>query len=142
MPFYGEPLDVKIQIFGAVTENMPPPIGQQAEWLKKWGWIPRYHGATGELIPQQHTSGLDVTPGGANVMYVPNITITYDPALATGRNEGFVGVAGPAVDINTMIRYQGVDVNGDGSNDVFYALPPLPRLPVSPTLAYFGEVNP
>jgi hypothetical protein len=28
-----------------------------------------------------------------------------------------------------------VDENG-------WVLPPMPRLPVSPTLAYFGEVNP
>lgn len=140
MPFYGEPLDVRVSIFGSVTENMPPPISQQAEWLKKWGWIPRYHGATNELIPVQHASGIDVTQP-ANP-YVPNLTITYDPSLATDRNIGFVGAAGPVVDFNTMIRYKGVDLNGDGTNDVFYALPPLPRLPVSPTLAYFGEVNP
>lgn len=140
-PFYGEPLDVRISIFGAVSENMPPPMSQQAEWLKKWGWIPRYHGATNELIPIQHTSGLDVTTGGNNVPYVPNITITYDPALATDRNSGFVGVAGPAVDADTLIRYQRVDATGTGGY-VYYALPPIPRLPVSPTLAYFGEVNP
>jgi len=137
MPFYGEPLDVKISILGAVSENMPPPIGQQAEWLRKWGWIPRYHGATGELIPIQHTSGVDVS----TQQWVPNITITYDPALATGREGGFVGSAGPTVDLNTMIRYQAVDATGSGGF-VYYALPPLPRLPASPTLAYFGEVNP
>ncbi|MFI5384863.1 MAG: hypothetical protein ACHQ50_01975 [Fimbriimonadales bacterium] len=142
-PFYGEPLDVKISIFGSVNENMPPPISQQAEWLKKWGWIPRYHGASGELIPQQHTSGIDVTPGGANKMFVPNITITYDPALATDRNIGFVGAAGPGIDFNTVIRYQSLNVaNGGPPVYVYYALPPLPRMPVSPTLAYFGEVNP
>ncbi|HVT13926.1 MAG TPA: hypothetical protein VHE55_16810 [Fimbriimonadaceae bacterium] len=141
MPFYGEPLDVKISIFGALSENMPPPMSQQAEWLKKWGWIPRYHGATNELIPLQHTSGFDVTTGGGNAPYVPNITITYDPGLATDRNSGFVGTAGPAVDVDTLIRYQRVDATGTGGY-VYYALPPIPRLPVSPTLAYFGEVNP
>jgi hypothetical protein len=142
MPFYGEPLDVKVSIIGSVSENMPPPIGQQAEWLKKWGWIPRYHGATGELIPQQHTSGIDVTPSGANKMYVPNITITYDPVLASDRNVGFVNSAGAGVDLSTMVRYQGFDLTGDNVPDIYYPLPPLPRLPVSPTLAYFGEVNP
>ncbi len=146
-PFYGEPLDVRISIFGSVTENMPPPIGQQAEWMKKWGWIPRDHGASGELIPQQHVpsfvnpaTNLPYNVNGAD-QYVPNIIITYDPALATDRNSGFVGAAGPAVDVNTMIRYQAMDINGDGIPDVYYALPPIPRLPVSPTLAYFGEVN-
>jgi hypothetical protein len=139
-PFFGEPLDVRIQVYGSVSENMPPSISQQTEWLKKWGWIPRFHGATNELIPGQHV------PNGYNVtgtdQYVPNFTVIFDPALATGRNAGFVSAAGPAVNLNTLIRIQGVDVDGDGVNDVFYALPPLPRLPVSPSLAYFGEVKP
>lgn len=139
MPFYGEPIDVRVQVVGSVTENMPPPIGQQGEWLKKWGWIPRVHGATGQLIPGQHV------PAGFNVstdMYVPNLLISYDPALATDRNAGFVGVGGAGVDLNTLIRFQPVDVDGDGNADIYYPLPPMPRLPVSPTLAYFGEVNP
>lgn len=139
MPFYGEPLDVRIQIFGSISENMPPPMSQQTAWLKKWGWIPRTHGATGEVIPTQHAQGYNV---GGGVQYVPNLSVIYDPSLATDRNSGFVGTAGPAVDRNTLIRYQGVDLTGDGVSDVFYALPPLPRMPVSPSLAYFGEVNP
>lgn len=140
MPFYGEPLDVKVSIVGSITENMPPPIAQQGEWVKKWGWIPRYHGATNELIPNQHV------PNGYDVInadhYVPNLTVSFDPALATDRNNGFVGSAGSTVDLNTLIRRVGVDLDGNGSKDVYYALPPIPRLPVSPTLAYFGEVNP
>ncbi|HTQ10891.1 MAG TPA: pilus assembly PilX N-terminal domain-containing protein [Fimbriimonadaceae bacterium] len=138
MPFYGETLDVKISILGAVSENMPPPIGQQAEWLKKWGWIPRYHGASGEMIPVQH-----VPPNYNlnNIEWAPNITITYDPALATGRSGGFVASAGPTIDPSSMIRYQAIDVTGSGGY-VYYALPPIPRLPASPTIAYFGEVNP
>lgn len=140
MPFYGEPLDVKIQIVGSVTENMPAPIAQQGEWLKKWGWIPRYHGARPELIPAQHVpNGWDVTGPDS---YVPNLNIIFDPALSTARNQGYVQTAGPTVDLDTLIRSVGVDLDGNGSKDVYYALPPLPRLPVSPTLAYFGEVNP
>jgi hypothetical protein len=139
VPFFGEPLDVKVSIIGSVTENLPPPISQQSEWLKKWGWIPRYHGATSELIPQQHVpNGFDVT---GTDQYVPNLTITYDTALATGRNGGFVNTAGPVVDAQTLIRSKGIDVDGNGTPDIFEALPPLPRLPVSPTLAYFGEVK-
>jgi hypothetical protein len=140
MPFYGEPLDVKVSILGSITENMPPPIAQQGEWLRKWGWIPRYHGATTDLIPDQHV------PNGYNVnttdSYVPNLTVTFDPALATDRNVGFVGASDPNVDRQTLIRRVGVDVDGDDVKDIYYALPPIPRLPVSPTLAYFGEVNP
>lgn len=140
-PFYGEPLDVKINVMGSVSENMPPPMSQQGQWLKSWGWIPRFQGAARTTIganqvdleiPIQHIPGVQAgatNPAYAN--YVPNIVITYDPALATGRSYGFTnpdqyGAANP---------YLRVDASGR-------ALPPLPRLPVSPTLSYFGEVNP
>lgn len=122
MPFYGEPPDIRIQVIGAVAENMPPPISQQAEWLKKWGWIPRELGATNQLIPWHHVpNGYDVTAGD---LYVPNLTITYDLDLASGRAGGF--------DTATYLR----------TDSYGRALPPMPRLPVSPSLAYFGEVNP
>jgi len=120
-PFYAEPLDVRVTILGAISENMPPPISQQAEWQKKWGWIPRYIGATGRLIPQQHVpTGYNLTGANAD-LYVPNLILIYDPALATDTSDG-----------TTPLR-----LNKDG-----WVLPPMPRLPVSPTLAYFGEVNP
>lgn len=122
MPFYGEPLDVKITILGAVSENMPAPVSQQLEWIRKWGWIPKFHGASGELIPYQHADGADLS----TTNYVSNLRIIYDPLLAAGRPLGFQ---------NNNNAYARVDDNGN-------PLPPLPRLPVSPTLSYFGEVNP
>lgn len=122
-PFYGEPLDVRVQIIGAVSENMTAPISQQAEWLKKWGWIPRSMGGTGRLIPNQHT------PAGYNLQgtdrYVPNLIISYDPALATAGVEALPG------------QYVPIRMTRDGQE-----LPPMPLLPVSPTLAYFGDYNP
>jgi hypothetical protein len=39
-PFYGEPLDIRITIEGAIAENFTAPLGDQTEWLRKWGWIP------------------------------------------------------------------------------------------------------
>lgn len=118
VPFFNEPLDVRVSILGAVSENLPPSVSQQAEWQKKWGWIPRYLGASGVLIPSVHV------PPGYDVQnrdrYVPNLIVTYDPALATGTVNG-----------------QPVRVSAEG-----WTLPPMPRLPVSPTLSYFGEVNP
>lgn len=125
MPFFGEAPDVRVTIVGAVSENMPPPISQQAEWLRKWGWIPRQLAATGQLIPKTHVpNGYDIRNGGTD-HYVPNLVVVYDPTLATARVNGFDAA-------NAIVR---TDAQGR-------VLPPLPRLPVSPTLAFFGEVNP
>jgi hypothetical protein len=140
MPFYGEPLDVRITVVGAIAENMPPPISQQMEWVRKWGWIPREHGASGEAIPWTHVphaiAGVsppaadfkieyDVSTSGGDV-FVPNLNIVYDPMLASGKFEGFESTAG-----NDYVRM----------DDSGRPLPPMPRLPVSPTLSYFGEVK-
>lgn len=131
-PFYGEPLDVRVVVVGSVSENMPPPISQQAEWIRNWGWIPRVQGAertgagTDREIPLSHFP--DRANPGANPDYVPNLLITYDPALATARPVGFDRGANG----NAYIR-----VNANGQS-----LAPIPKLPVSPTLSYFGEVNP
>ena len=124
MPFYEEPLDERIVIDGAVSENMPPPISEQAEWLKKWGWIPTTIGSSGVSIPRSHFPP-GYVPGVAQ--FVPNLIYSYDPVLATGRPAGFVDSPGnPPLRTDSMGRM----------------LPPMPRLPVSPTLAYFGEVSP
>lgn len=128
MPFYGEPIDVRIRVVGSITENMPVPIAQRAEWLRKWGWIGRTPSAVPELLPARHV------PAGFNIsgpdMWVPNLFLVHDPALSTGRTVGFDLPAGS----NTS-RYIRRDSYGR-------PLPPMPRLPVSPTLSYFGEVLP
>ncbi|MBC8065169.1 MAG: hypothetical protein H7Y17_10090 [Chlorobia bacterium] len=126
-PFYGEPIDVRVKIIGAVSQNMPAPMSQQAEWLKKWGWIPRSLGDTGRRIPAQHVpAGFDLNTD----LYVPNFIITYDPALGSGRAWDPANPS-PFSPANFPLR-----VDDDGR-----MLAPMPRLPVSPTLAYFGEVN-
>ncbi len=144
-PFYGEPLDVRISIIGSISENMPAPIDQQAQWIKRWGWIPAQQAALFDysapvgldgkikptLIPKSHVPAgyfiANPPVGRPTDLYVPNLILTYDPVLATGRINGF-DTATSNLDIRT---------------DRFgRTLPPLPRLPVSPTLAYFGEVNP
>lgn len=133
-PFYAEPMNVRVEIIGAVSENMPLPMSYQAEWMKKWGWMPRQIGAqyriTGSnvervLIPWRHVpAGYDIRDGGPD-RYVPNFSLSYDPMLATGRVAGFVDSPD-----NLYVR-----------RDAFgRPLPPMPRLPVSPTLSYFGEV--
>ncbi|HWD37406.1 MAG TPA: hypothetical protein VG944_01035 [Fimbriimonas sp.] len=124
IPFYGEPLDVRIQVIGSVSENMPPSLADQNEINKKWGWIPISLAATGNNIPMSHVPvGTDPT----KVAVVPNLIISYDPTLATGRTNGFSGTNSP----NDLIRFDAYE----------RALPPMPRLPVSPVLTYFGEVQ-
>lgn len=133
-PFYGEPLDVRVTVYGSVTQNKTPPTAVQAEWAKKWGWIPREHGSSGELIPSAHVpTGYNIVGVGANE-WVPNLTIIQDPVFATGRITGYVDAP------DSYVRFQ----RSNPSPGVFidYALAPMPRLPVSPTLAYYGEVNP
>jgi hypothetical protein len=123
-PFFEEPLNVRVTILGAVSENMPAPIAHQAAWQRRWGWMPRMMGGTNRLLPGQHVpSWQTVTGAGPNFRpYVPNLIIQYDPALALASADG----------VNPLRV----------SPDRLWALPPMPRLPVSPTLAYFGEVNP
>lgn len=126
MPFYQEPLDVRISIFGAISQNMPLPMSYQNEWMQKWGWIPKQTGYQFDfsrdasiLIPTTHNHPLfDLTAGA---QYVPNLITTFDPALATASPTGFGG------------NYLRRDSFGR-------PLPPMPALPVSPTLSYFGEV--
>ena len=142
-PFYGEPIDVKINIVGSIAENMPPAISAQSEWMKKWGWMPikqpgAYNGATGatSYIPVNHVSAW-TKANPAIRPFTSNLTMSYDTALATGRVGGAFGFDPPAdasnpLNSNAMIRT--TQLNG-----VTYQLPPMPRLPVSPTLAFFGE---
>jgi len=123
-PFFGEPVDVKITVLGAVSENMPPSMAEQAEWIRKWGWIPARQGATTRSIP-----GLHVPPGqDLNALPIaPNIVIAYDPVLGSGRSQGFVNLT----DDRGIVR----------RDDFGRPLPAVPRLPVSPALSYFGELN-
>ncbi|MHB8636362.1 MAG: hypothetical protein ACYC96_07810 [Fimbriimonadaceae bacterium] len=122
-PFYGEPIDVKITIYGAVSENVTPTLSQQAEYLRKWGWIPIQQGSPslGRQIPASHQVG------AIKGLYAPNLTIIYDPILGTGRVQGFAPNNSPLTD-----PYLRTDAYGR-------PLAPMPRLPVSPVLAYFGE---
>ncbi|MEP0767193.1 MAG: hypothetical protein HRF45_11710 [Fimbriimonadia bacterium] len=118
-PFYAEPLDIKVTIRGAVSENFPPPIADQTEWLQRWGWIPKEYGESGVTIPDQH-----VPADFQNRSYVPNLYIVYDTTFASARPAGLF-----ARDPMRVDRYGRM-------------LPAVPRLPVSPRLLYFGEVRP
>lgn len=132
VPFYGEPLDVHVQIIGSVSENMPPTLGIQTQWMQKWAWIPGLLGGDGNYIPSVH-----VPPGTnlANSPVVPNFTIEYDPMLATGRI--------PTIENGQAEWFSSNDnPNGWVRTDAYgRALPPMPCLPVSPVPTYFGELQ-
>ncbi len=119
-PFYGEPLNIRINIVGSVSENFPASMADQSEWLRKWGWMPVEYGGSGIRIPNQHNPSNSAT-------YVPNLFINYDPVLVTGRVGGSFDPT-----LSASIR-----VDGYGRE-----LPPMPKLPVGTKLFYFGEVNP
>jgi hypothetical protein len=127
-PFYGEPIDVKITVVGSVSENFPPVMADQMQWLQKWGWIPAQYGMSGQYVPDQHfprQAGSNL-PDFTNSNYVPNLFINYDPTLISGR-------IGGTFDQNT----QHIRTDAYGR-----PLPPMPKLPVGTRLMYFGEVNP
>ncbi len=139
-PFFGEPADIKINIIGSIAENMAPPIAQQAEWQKKWGWIPTkqagvFNTATGasRFIPVSHVSAWTKLNPAARP-FTENLIVSYDPMLATGRADGFSTNTPLNDPVNPAIRTTTI-------NGVTHQLPPMPRLPVSPTLAFFGEVK-
>jgi hypothetical protein len=127
-PFYAEPVDVKVTIIGSVSENFPASMADQSLWLQHWGWIPAEFGESGQYVPDQHFPRIPGTnnPDFSNSNYVPNLSINYDPAMASGKANGSFDPADP------MIR---TDAYGRG-------LPPLPKLPVGTKLLFFGEVNP
>ncbi len=64
-PFFGDPLDIKITIDGAITENLPASVADVSEWYSKWSNIPKTYGSSGD--PTAH-------PGDG-------LTFLYDPKL-------------------------------------------------------------
>lgn len=64
-PLFGQPLDMKITIDGAITENLPASVGDVSEWYSKWSNIPATYGTTD--IPTAH-------PGDG-------LTFLYDPMV-------------------------------------------------------------
>jgi hypothetical protein len=123
-PFYGEPLDVRIRIVGAIAENFPPAMADQQEWLRHWAWTPKEYGGSGMHIPTR----LHDLPLDSKLPYAANLSIVHDPTFTTAR-------AGGLVSATTNVPPLRVDKFGR-------TLPATPMLPVSPKLLYFGEVHP
>jgi hypothetical protein len=80
-PFYGEPLDIRITMFGAITENLPAEIGDQGAWLQKWGWVPKFYGSTG--LSGTPTQGPSPVPTFHGSFYP---TAAYNDGVGNGIN--------------------------------------------------------
>ncbi|MBC8103350.1 MAG: hypothetical protein H7Z41_12295 [Cytophagales bacterium] len=149
-PFYRQPQDIRISFYGAITENLPAEIGDQSAWLEKWGWIPRYQGATGLLSDASLLGG-----AGSNGTAIPTVhgPGTTAPNAVTG--SALPGPGGPFpaalnADTGSGIVYEydaraSSPYRADGMplrSNPFRASEPLPitpRLPVAPGLLYVGE---
>lgn len=103
-PYFGQPLDIKITVNGAVTENTPAAAGDTSDWAAKWCGIPAKYGSSDD------------------VTYHPNegITFTYDELM------------GCPVILGSPNAYLRMDSYGR-------PLPAAPKLPVSPTLIFYGQ---
>jgi len=124
-PFYGEPLDIKITIVGSIAENFTASLGDQTEWLRKWGWIPRRYGASSFEIPVQHQQYFHDEDGARQ--YAVNLFMRHDPVFRTPNAIGRV-----AYDATQ-------DPSGQHPGRL---LPPIPRLPVCPKPIYAGDIRP
>lgn len=102
-PLYGQSMDIRIIIDGAVSENMPAVIGDVEEWMAKWSRIPDEYGSSG--IATAHRG--------------EGITFLYDDHIGWPLDDA------------------GVPIRVDAYNRT---LPLTPKLPVSASLIYFGDV--
>jgi hypothetical protein len=110
-PYYGQPLDVQVTVYGAICENEPAPIGGRSAWMEKWGWIPNNHGSS-VIKTEKYRDPI----GPDDTTRRRGFTIVYDSQLSHPK------------------------INGDAIRRDEYnrMLAIVPRLPVSPELLYFG----
>lgn len=129
-PFHGDPLDVKITIFGAISENVPAPVSDAAAWMDKWGWIPGQHGS-------------ETDPSHRTVTYRP--PMEPDPSHPNGGvNDTTVKRQGLTILYDRLLSYPRVPSGSGPDRPVrpdYYGrpLPSVPKLPVSPQTLYFGQ---
>ncbi len=145
-PFYNEPMDVKITLFGAISQNYSASAGDQAAWFSRWGYIPATHGSSGISIPDQHLQNrtpkeiADGVSRGIEYIYDPTLPLPYyQPRL--GRCDiNMIGSGATAIALrqNSAIRARYFAPSVAGVFPVFQTLPAVPKLPVCPGMLYFG----
>ena len=156
-PFYNEPVDARITIYGAVSENYTASISDQAAWMARWGYIPVHSGVGVGIvgaIPTMHQHGVDPdarygvadngdyrTKDEADANIARGMRLLYDPALALP----YLNSAGGAAGTNNPLRFiarkltlqDGITLIGAGT--IKQTLPSVPKLPVCPGLLYMGD---
>ena len=129
-PFYGQPIDMKIIISGAVSEAQPVDVADQTAYMLKWGWIPQFHGYASQggaangppLEPAGHLLiGANGKAGGKPAI---GLQIIYDPQAGYPYNPD-----GTAANPRHYLR----------SDAYGRPLPFSPKLPVSAALLFAGE---
>lgn len=136
-PFYGDPLDIRITIEGAICENLPASLNDQTEWLRHWGWIPRSYGSSSYEIPALHRDFGNQRDyyfhdrESPNPQYAINLLLRYDPHL----RYPFDNSDPP----QPLRKASFTDPSGEHPGRI---LPLLPRMPVCPKPIYVGELRP
>jgi hypothetical protein len=150
-PFYRQPQDIRITFYGAITENLPAEVGDQSAWMEKWGWVPRYQGATG--LPTDATMYGSTTANGGTATTVHGPLSPTAPTLAGPGSQFPAGTFASAPDTGNGIVYE-YDTRASApyrqAGAAFLPirpnpyrpqepLPITPHLPVAPGLLYVGE---
>ncbi|MCX6376394.1 MAG: hypothetical protein NTU88_10255 [Armatimonadetes bacterium] len=136
-PFNGQPVDVEVSIRGAISENVPAPVADQAAWMEKWGWIPPVYGSSLNSVVERET-----------IVYRDPLDPNDAPGSVTS-TAGPIRQRGLKIVYDTMLSYPKIPDPANLSDrtkdqpirrDAFMRpLPIAPKLPVSGQMLFFGE---
>lgn len=150
-PFYAQPIDCRITVVGAISENRTASIADQAAWMQLWGYIPVTYGSTGQSprsttaiqAPREHAwvgeVGLNPADYRSDMERDAGITrglrFLYDPAL----HAPYAGYNPDGGSVLNGAGWRHVVAGSFRQDDFGRILPPVPRLPVCPGFVYRGE---
>lgn len=113
-PFSGEPGDIRITLFGSIAENYTASVGDQAAWMRLWGYIPSYYGSTNYYapanriqIPDVHLAGWDPKDKSGEDTYAPgqDRTLDYRTPLMNQKAGGPITANGADIETSSGLRF-------------------------------------